>query len=63
MIKNGKFIPCVYCDKVSIKDTDPPVCEEHRHKLEELMQKKAAVAKLGETESASVKTLKELESL
>lgn len=51
MIKNGKFIPCTYCDKVSIQGSDPPVCEEHKN---EPMKKKA-------TEGPS--TIKELENI
>lgn len=38
MIKqSNKGIPCTYCDKKAIKDTDPPVCEEHKK-----MNKKAS---------------------
>lgn len=52
MIKNGKFIPCTYCDKISIPGSDPPVCEEHK---DADMHKEAA--------EQEPKTLKELESL
>lgn len=46
--KNGKFLPCTYCDKTALPDTDPPVCEEHKK-----IKKKASKGK----------TIKELESI
>ena len=49
MEKTGKLnIPCTYCDKDALPDTDPPVCEEHLN-----MQKNAHMAGA---------TLKELET-
>lgn len=51
MIKNGKLLPCTYCDKVAIPGSDPPVCEDHK---DAPMKKKA---------SEGPSTMKELESL
>lgn len=48
MEKNGKIsMACTYCQKPAVKDTFPPVCEDHR------MVKKSS--------KDSPKTLRELE--
>ena len=50
MEKTGKEnIPCTYCQKDALPNTDPPVCEDH------LLDKRAS-------EDEEPKTLKELEA-
>lgn len=50
MDKTGKLnIPCTYCEKDALPDSDPPVCEEHAK-----MVKKAS--------KDEARTLKELET-
>lgn len=49
MIKqSNKGVPCTYCDKKALPNTDPPVCDKHKG-----FKKKASGAK----------TLKELEAM
>ena len=46
MDKTGKLnIPCTYCDKDALPDSDPPVCEEHARLAKQAAKKEAEALK------------------
>ena len=50
MDKTSKLnIPCTYCEKNALPDTDPPVCEEHARLVKKASKKGARTLKELET--------------
>lgn len=56
--QSNLHIPCTYCDKDALPNTDPPVCEEHRDRPS--LGKKASICK--KHCGCGYDTLKELSS-